>query len=82
MRCTCECPRGMARSPGAPEVYLIAARKYHQLGLVIPEQLSSGVIETQSAADYPLHLPAGWAVAKMRDCQFASYGTPCLVPKP
>ena len=71
----------MARSPGAPEVYLIAARKYHQLGLVIHEQLSSGVIEIHSAADYPLHLPAGWAVAKMRDCRFASYGAPRLVPK-
>ena len=64
--CTCECPRGMARSPGAPEVYLIAARTHHQLGLVIPEQLSSGAIAIQFAADYPLHLPAGWAVAKVQ----------------
>ena len=49
---------------GVPEVYLIAARKDHRLGLVIPEQLSSGVVEIQSAADYPLHLPAGWAQAR------------------
>ena len=48
-------------------MYLIAARKDHRLGLVIPEQLSSGVVEIQSAADSPLHLPAGWAVAKVQD---------------
>ena len=42
VQCTCECPRAMARSPGAPEMYLIAARRDYQLGLVIPEQLSSG----------------------------------------
>ena len=82
VHCTCECPRGMARSPGASEVYLIAVLKDHHLGLVIPEQLSSGVIEIQSAADYPLHLPAGWAVAMVQNCQFASYGFPRLVSRP
>ena len=82
VRCTCECRRGMARSPGVPEVYLIAARKDHRLGLVIPEQLSSGEIGIQSAADYPLHLPDGWTVAKVRDCQFAFYGPPRLVIRP
>ena len=63
-------------------MYLIAARKDQQLALVIPEQLSSGVIEIQSAADYPLHLPAGWAVAKLQDGQFASFGSPRLIPRP
>ena len=63
-------------------MFLIAARKDHQLGLVIPEQLSSRVIEIQSAADYFLHLPAGGAVAKMHDCQFAFYGPPRLIPRP
>ena len=74
VRCTCECLRRTTMLLGMPEVYLIAARKVHQLGLVLPEQLSSGVIEIQSAADYPLHLPAGWAVAKVQDCQLPSYG--------
>ena len=68
--------------PGVPEVYLIAARKDHLLGLVIPEQLSSGVVGIQSAADYSLHVPAGWAAAKVQDGQFTSYGSPCLVPRP
>ena len=72
----------MARSPGAPEVYLIAARKDHQLGLVIPEHLLPGVVAIQCAADHRLHLPAGWAVAKVRDCQFASYGSLRFVPRP
>ena len=72
----------MARSPGTPEVYLVATCNDHHVGLMLPEQLSSGVIEIQSAADYPLHLPEGWAVVKMQDCQFASYGPPRLVPRP
>ena len=57
-------------------MYLIAAR----IELVIPEQLSSGVIEIQSAADYPLHLPAGWAVAKVQDCQFLRISAPRSQP--
>ena len=82
LRCTCECLRRTTMPPGVPEVYLIAARKDYRLGLVISGQLSSGVIEIQSVADYPLHLPASWAVAKVQDCQFASYGPPRLVPRP
>ena len=82
VRCTCECLRRTTMPPGVPEVYLIATRKDHRLGLVTPEQLSSGVIEIQSPADNPLHLPAGWAVAKVQDCQFASYGPPRLVVRP
>ena len=39
VRCTCECLRGTTMPPGVPEVYLIAARKVHRLGLVIPEQV-------------------------------------------
>ena len=68
--------------PGVPEVYLITARKDHRLGLVIPDQLSSGVLEIQSAANHPLLLPAGWAVAKVQDCQLTAYGSPRLVPRP
>ena len=82
MPCTCECPKRVARSMGAPEVYLIAARRNYQLGLVIPEHQSSGVIEIQSAADYSLYLPAGWPVANVRDCQFVPCGCTRLGLKP
>ena len=66
--------------PWVPEVYPVMARKDHRLGLVIPEQVPSGVIAIQSAADYPLHLPAGWAVAKVQGCQFVSYGLHASFP--
>ena len=82
VRCTCECLRRTTMPPGVPDVYFITARKDHRLGLVILKQLSSGVIEIQTAADYPLQLPAGWAVAKVQDCQFASYGPSRLAPRP
>ena len=82
VRCTYECLRGTTMHRGVPELHLTAALKDHRLGLVIPEQLSSGAIEIQSAADYPLHLPAGWAVAKVQDCQFAFYGPPRLARMP
>ena len=71
----------MAGTPGAPGVYLIAARKDSRLGWVIPEQLSTGMIEIQSAADQPLYLPAGSAVDKVLDSQFVPYGPPRLVPR-
>ena len=81
VQCTCARPKGMVRALGAPEVYLVAARKDSRLGLVIREQLSTGMIEIQSAADHPLYLPTGWAVAKVLDCQFVPYGAPRLFPR-
>ena len=46
----------------------------------VPEQLTTGIIEIQSTADYPLYLPAGWEVAKEQDCHFVPHGPPRLVP--
>ena len=81
MPCTCERPRGTVKTPGRPEVYLIAARRDYQLEFVIPEQMSKGIIEIRSASDQPLYLPAGWAVAKVQDCQFTPYGPSRLAPR-
>ena len=46
----------------------------------MPEQLTTGLIEIQSTADYPLYLPAGWEMTKVRDCHFVPLGPPRLVP--
>ena len=46
----------------------------------MPEQLTTGLIEIRPMADYPLYLPAGWEVAKVRDCHFVPHGPPRLVP--
>ena len=46
----------------------------------MPEQLTTGLIEIQSTAYYPLYLPAGWEVATVRDCHFVPHGPPRLVP--
>ena len=62
-------------------MYLVAAQRDQILRLVVPEQLTTGLIEIQSAADYPLYLPAGWEVVKLRDCHFVPYGAPRLVPR-
>ena len=77
----CERPGRRIGPPRAPEAYLIAARKSQKLGLVVPETLATGLIEIQSAADYPLYLPAGWEVAKVRDCHFVPHGPPRIVPR-
>ena len=63
----------------APEVYLIAARKDRKLGFMVPEQLTTGLVEIQSTADHPLYLPAGWEVTKVRNCHFVPRGPPRLV---
>ena len=60
---------------------MVAARIDQKLRLVVPEQLTTGLIEIQSAADYPLYLPTGWKVAKGRDCHFIPYGPPRLMPR-
>ena len=68
VRFACDRPgRGIAPSR-VPEDYLIATRKDRKLGLMVPEQLTTRLIEIQSTADHPLYLPAGWEVAKLRDC--------------
>ena len=72
---------GEGLGPRAPEVYLIAARRDQKLGLVVPEQLTTRLIVIQSTADYPLYLPAGWEVAKVRDCHFVPHGPLRLVPR-
>ena len=77
--CACEPSERRVGPPRAHEVCLIAARSDQKLGLVVPEQLTTGFIEVQSAADCPLYLPAGWEVAKVRDCPFVPYGPPRLV---
>ena len=81
VRFACERPRRRIGSMRAPEVYLIAARRDQKLGLVVPEPLKTRLIEIQSAAYYPRYLPAGWEVAKMRDCHFLPYGPPRLFPR-
>ena len=63
-----------------PVMYLLAALNDRQLGLMVPEQLTTGLIEIQSTADHPLYLSAGWQVAKVQDCDFAPRGPPRLVP--
>ena len=65
VRFACERPGRRIGPPRAPEVYLIAARKDQKLGLVVPEQLTAGLIEIQPTADYPLYLAAAWEVAKV-----------------
>ena len=80
MRFACERPRRRIGPSCASEVYLLVARKDQKLGLVVPEQPTTGLIETQSTADYPLYLPAGWEVAKVQDCHFVPHGPPRLVP--
>ena len=79
MRLACDRPGRRIASSRAPEVYLVAARKHRKLGLMVPGQLTTGLIEIQSTADHPLYLPAGWEVAKGRDCHFAPGGLPRLV---
>ena len=70
VRFACERPgRGIGPSR-APEVYLIAARKDRKLGFMVPEQLTTGLIEIQSTADHPLYLTAGWEVTKVQDFHF------------
>ena len=81
VRCACERPEGRIGPPRAPEVYLIPARKDLKLGSVVPEQLTTGPNEIQSTADYPLYLPPGWEVAKVRECHFVPHGPPHLVPR-
>ena len=76
----CIRPRRRIGPPRAPEVYLIAAWKDQKSGLVVPEQLTTGLIEIQSMADHPLYLPAGWQVAKVQDCHFVPHGPPRLAP--
>ena len=78
-RFACERPWRRIRPLRAPEVYLVAAREDQKLGLVVPEQLATGLIEIQSTADYPLYLPAGWELAKVQDCHFVPHGPPRLV---
>ena len=47
----------------------------------MPEQLTTGLLEIQSTADYRLYLPAGWEVTKARACHFGPHGPPRLVPR-
>ena len=76
MRFDCDRPaRGIGPSP-TPEMYLSAAQNDREIGLAIPEQLTTGLIEIQSTADHPLYLPAGWEVAKVQDCDFVPRGPP------
>ena len=46
---------------------------------MVPEQLTTGLIEIQSTADHPLYLPAGWEVAKVQDCHCVPRGPLRLV---
>ncbi|KAL8445711.1 hypothetical protein Emag_005036 [Eimeria magna] len=50
--------------PAPPLVYLVAASTLPGVGLTIPEQLTSGLIAIRNTADRPLHLSAGWPLAK------------------
>ena len=69
--------RGIAPSR-TPEVYLIAARRGPSLALVVPEHLTTGLIEVQSTAEHPLYLPATWEVTTVQDCHFVPRGLPRL----
>ena len=81
VRCACGPSGRKVGPPQAPEVCLVAARRDKKLGLVVSEPLTTGSIEVCSAADYPLYLPAGWKVARVRDCHFVPYGPPRLLPR-
>ena len=82
LRFACDRPGRTMGHPRAPGVYLIAAQPDQKLGLVVPEQLTAGLIEIQSTGDYPLHLPAGSEVATVRDCHFVPHGPPAFSPTP
>ncbi|KAL8440769.1 hypothetical protein Emag_007746 [Eimeria magna] len=51
-------------APAPPLVYLVAASTIPGVGLAIPEQLTSGLIAIRNNSDRPLHLSAGWQLAK------------------
>ncbi|KAL8441198.1 hypothetical protein Emag_007369 [Eimeria magna] len=53
-----------ATAPASPLVYLVAASTLPGVGLAIPEQLTSGLIAIRNTSDRPLHLSAGWPLAK------------------
>ncbi|KAL8440806.1 hypothetical protein Emag_007715 [Eimeria magna] len=48
----------------SPLVYLVAASTIPGVGLAIPEQLTSGLIVIRNTSNRPLHLSAGWPLAK------------------
>ena len=81
VRFSCKRPGRRIGPPRATEGYLIAAWKDQKWGLVVPEQLITGLIEIQSTVDYDLYLPAGSQVAKMRDCHFVPHGLPRFVSR-
>ncbi|KAL8441297.1 hypothetical protein Emag_007296 [Eimeria magna] len=51
-------------APAPPLIYLVAASTLPGVGLTIPKQLTSGLIAIRNTADRPLHLSAGWPLAK------------------
>ncbi|KAL8441501.1 hypothetical protein Emag_007114 [Eimeria magna] len=53
-----------ATAPASPLVYLFAASTLPGVGLSIPEQLTSGLIVIRNTSARPLHLSAGWPLAK------------------
>ncbi|KAL8455871.1 hypothetical protein Emag_000301 [Eimeria magna] len=53
-----------ATAPASPLVYLVAACTLPGVGLAIPEQLASGLIAIRNTSNRPLHLSAGWPLAK------------------
>lgn len=74
VRLDCDRPgRDIGLSP-TPEVYPIVAQNNRELGLAVPEQLSTGLIEICCTADHPLYFPAGGRVAKVQDCSCISRG--------
>ncbi|KAL8441757.1 hypothetical protein Emag_006916 [Eimeria magna] len=53
-----------AAAPASPLVHLVAASTLPGVGLAIPEELTSGLIAIRTTSDRPLHLSAGWPLAK------------------
>ena len=79
VRFACERSRRGIAPSRTPEVYLIAARRGPNLALMVPEHLTTALIEVQSTAEHPLYLPASWKETKVQDCHFVPRGLPRLV---
>ncbi|KAL8440798.1 hypothetical protein Emag_007721 [Eimeria magna] len=68
-----------ATAPTSPLVYLVAASTLPGVSLAIPEQLTSGLIALRSTSNRPLHLSAGWPLAKAARLHPAAIHTVRLV---
>ncbi|KAL8427536.1 hypothetical protein ACSSS7_007673 [Eimeria intestinalis] len=59
----------VATPSGSPTVFAVhfLTADWDPLGLSVPTQVSAGLVEVTSPADTPLHLTAGWPLAKREE---------------